>query len=108
MGQTEEGVGPSLRIPASQPRGRPPKQCPAKNSIGNLPPSSLDRDGTDLDGYSTVSETPRSHHQSRKKHGEKWLAPMCLDMPNFKSTDLNVDVTYTLWRFDVQGWLDQY
>ena len=26
----------------------------------------------------------------------------------FKSTDPNVDVTYTLWRFDVQGWLDQY
>ena len=26
----------------------------------------------------------------------------------FKSTDPNADVTYTLWRFDVQGWLDQY
>ena len=26
----------------------------------------------------------------------------------FKSTDPNVDVTYTLWRFDVQGWLGQY
>ena len=22
--------------------------------------------------------------------------------------DPNADVTYTLWRFDVQGWLDQY
>ena len=29
-------------------------------------------------------------------------------MPIFKSTDPNVDVTYTLWRSDVQGWLDQY
>ena len=29
-------------------------------------------------------------------------------MPIFKSTDPNVDVTYTLWRFHVQGWLDQY
>ena len=29
-------------------------------------------------------------------------------MPIFKSTDPNADVTYTLWRFDVQGWLDQY
>ena len=29
-------------------------------------------------------------------------------MPIFKSTDPNTDVTYTLWRFDVQGWLDQY
>ena len=22
--------------------------------------------------------------------------------------DPNMDVTYTLWRFDMQGWLDQY
>ena len=26
----------------------------------------------------------------------------------FKSTDPNADVMYTLWRFDMQGWLDQY
>ena len=26
----------------------------------------------------------------------------------FKLTDPNADVTYTLWRFDIQGWLDQY
>ena len=26
----------------------------------------------------------------------------------FKSTDPNADVTYTLWRFNMQGWLDQY
>ena len=25
-----------------------------------------------------------------------------------KLTDPNVDVTYSLWRFDVQDWLDQY
>ena len=25
-----------------------------------------------------------------------------------KSTDPNADITHTLWRFDVQGWLDQY
>ena len=29
-------------------------------------------------------------------------------MPIFKSTDPNADVTYTMWRFDIQGWLDQY
>ena len=29
-------------------------------------------------------------------------------MPIFKSTDLNVDVMCMLWRFDVQGLLDQY
>ena len=38
----------------------------------------------------------------------KHLTPTCLDMPIFKSTDPNTDVTYTLWRFDLQGWLDQY
>ena len=59
-------------------------------------------------GYSTVSEAPRSRHHNRRRHGEKWLAPVHLDMPIFKLTDPNVDVTYTLWRFDVQGWLDQY
>ena len=29
-------------------------------------------------------------------------------MPIFKSVDPNVDVMYTLWRFDMQGWMDQY
>ena len=29
-------------------------------------------------------------------------------MPIFKSTNPNADVAYILWRFDVQGWLDQY
>ena len=29
-------------------------------------------------------------------------------MPVFKSMDPNADVMYTLWKFDVQGWLDQY
>ena len=29
-------------------------------------------------------------------------------MPIFKSTDPNADVMYTLWKFDMQGWLDQY
>ena len=105
MGQTEEGVSPFLRTPASWPRGRPPKQHPTQNSARNSPPSSLERDGMDSDGYSTMSETPRSRHQNRRRHGEKWLAPTQLDMPISKSTDLNTDVTYTLWKFDVQaGW----
>ena len=108
MGQMGEGVGPSLRIPVSQPRGRPPKQCPTRDGDGNSLSSSPKRDGVDSDGYSTISETPRSHHHNRGRHGEKQLAPAHLDMPIFKLTDLNVDITYTLWRFDVQGWLDQY
>ena len=76
--------------------------------MGNSPPSSLDRDGADSERYSMVSNTPSSHRHRRKRHGEKWLVPVRLDMPIFKLTDPNADVTYTLWRFDVQGWLDQY
>ena len=74
----------------------------------NLLPSSPDRDGMGSDGYSRVNKAPSSHHRRRKWQGEKRLAPACLDMPIFKLTDPNTDVTYTLWRFDVQGWLDQY
>ena len=31
-----------------------------------------------------------------------------LDMPIFKSTDPGVEVTYTLWHFDVDAFLEQY
>ena len=33
---------------------------------------------------------------------------MRLNLPIFHSTDANADVTYEIWCFDVQGWLDQY
>ena len=33
---------------------------------------------------------------------------MRLDMPIFKLTDPEVEVTYTLWRFDVDAFLEQY
>ena len=108
MGQLEEGGSHSLRVPSSRPRGRSSKQCPAKDGTRNLPLSSPDRDGADSDGYSRVSKAPSSCCHRRKWCGEKWLAPAHLDMPIFKSTDPNTDVTYTLWRFDVQGLLDQY
>ena len=29
-------------------------------------------------------------------------------MPMFKTIDLNTDVMYTIWKFDIEGWLDQY
>ena len=29
-------------------------------------------------------------------------------MPIFKTIDPNVDVMYTIWKFDVEGWLNQY
>ena len=56
MGQIEEGGGHVPRVPASQQRRRPHKECPSKDGTGNLPPSSPDRDGADSDGYSTVSK----------------------------------------------------
>ena len=108
MGQIEEGDGHVPRAPASQPRGRCPKACPMKDGTGNLPPSSPDRGGIDSDGYSMVSEAQSTLHCRRKQQGEKCLAPAHLDMLIFKSTDPNVDVMYTLWWFNVQGWLDQH
>ena len=41
---------------------RPSKQCSTQNGGGNSLLSSPERDGTELDGYSTISEMPRSHH----------------------------------------------
>ena len=31
-----------------------------------------------------------------------------INLPIFHFTDANVDLTYEIWHFDVQGWLDQY
>ena len=39
---------------------------------------------------------------------EKCLVPAKLDLPIFKSTDSSTDIMYTIWRFDVQSWLEQY
>ena len=64
----------------------------------------------DSDGYSTARETVghwhrcRGHRRSREK---KQLAPTRLDMPIFKSTDPGAEVMYTLWRFDVDAFLEQ-
>ena len=78
---------------------------------GSSPPSSLDRGAPDSNGYSTASETMghwqrcRGHRGSREK---KRLVPARLDMPIFKSTDPGAEVTYTLWRFNVDAFLKQY
>ena len=34
--------------------------------------------------------------------------PAKLDLPIFKSTDPSTEVMYTIWRFDIQSWLEQY
>ena len=80
-------------------------------SGGGLPPSSPDRGAPDSDGYSTASETAgcRCRHRGHRGNRErKRLASTRLDMPIFKSTDLGAEVTYTLWHFDVDAFLEQY
>ena len=67
-------------------------------------------DGADSDDYLTASERVRWRPQSLKMlvQAERRLAPGRLNLPIFRSTYANVDVTYEIWCFDVQGWLDQY
>ena len=78
---------------------------------GGSPPSSPDRGVVDFGGYSTANEAAghrchcRGHRGSREK---KWLAPARLDMLIFKSTNPGVEVTYKLWCFDVDTFLEQY
>ena len=96
---------------AVQPCGRPPKSQCTMVGGGGLSPSSPDRGVPDSDGYSTASETMGHQHRCRGHRGSrkrKWLAPARLDMPIFKSTNLGVEVTYMLWRFDVDAFLKQY
>ena len=92
-------------------RGRPPKfQCTTVGG-GGSPPFSPDRGVPDSDGYSTASETTGHRHRCRGHGGSrerKRLAPARLDMPIFKSTDPGAEVTYMLWRFDVDAFLEQY
>ena len=96
---------------ATQLHGRPLKsQCTMVNG-GGLPPSSPDREVPDPDGYSTASETVGHRHRCRGCRGSrerKRLVPTRLDMPIFKSTDLGPEVTYTLWHFNVDAFLEQY
>ena len=96
---------------AVQPCGRPPKSQCITVGRGGSPPSSPDRGVPDSNGYSTASETVGHQHRCRGCRGSrerKWLAPMRLDMSIFKSTNPGVEVTYTLWCFDVDAFLKQY
>ena len=97
------------KAPASRPRGRPLKKArPVKKVPANSPPSSPDRGGADSDATSTASETLYCSRPWQRHRREKCLAPAKLDLPICKSTDSSADVTYTIWRFDVQSWLEQY
>ena len=108
LGSAEDNEGnKSARSITARLLGRPPKAQPMVGGGGNSPPSSPEQEGADSDGYFTVSEAPGGWCRRRRCRNEKCLAPACLNMI-FKSTDPNVDVTYTLWIFNLQGWLDQY
>ena len=99
------------RTGAARLHGRPPKsQCTTVGG-GGLAPSSLDRGAPDSDWYSTASETTGHWHRCRGHRGsreKKWLAPARLNMLIFKLTDPGAEVTYTLWCFNVDAFLEQY
>ena len=96
-------------VPVSRPRGRPPKKvCPVKEVPANSPPSSPDRGGADSDVKSMVSEMSYRSRPQQRHRREKRLVPAKLDLPIFKSKDPSADITYTIWRFDIQSWLEQY
>ena len=91
--------------------GWPPRSPCTIVDGGGSPPSSLERGALYSNGYSTASETAGHQHRHRGHRGsreKKWLAPATLDMPIFKLTDLGAEVMYTLWRFDMNAFLDQY
>ena len=76
---------------------------------GGSPPSSPEWPrGADSDDYSTASESGEGRRYRRCQRAERRLAPARLNLPIFRSTDANADVTYKIWHFNVQGWLDQY
>ena len=95
----------------ARPHGRPPRTWCTTVGEGGSPPSSQDRGVPDSDRYSTASETVGHWHRCRGHRGSrerKWLVPVRLDMPILKSTDQWLEVTYTLWCFNVYAFLEQY
>ena len=76
---------------------------------GGSPPSSPEHPGgVDSDDYSTAIKSGGGCRCKRCQQVERRLAPARLNLSIFHSTDANADVTYDIWHFDVQGWLDQY
>ena len=55
-----------------------------------------------------ASESGEGHRHRRHWWTERRLALAGLNLPIFRSTDANADVTNEIWCFDVQDWLDQY
>ena len=96
-------------VPVSRPRGRPLKKVhPVREAPASSPPSLPDRGGADSDAMSMVSEMSYRSRPQQRHRREKHLVPAKLDLPLFKPMDSSTDVTYTIWRFDIQSWLEQY
>ena len=55
-----------------------------------------------------ASESGEGRRHKRHQWAERRLALARLNLPIFHSTDANANVTYEIWHFDVQSWLDQY
>ena len=90
-------------------------RCPTKMRLtpgggggSSLPSSPEHPGGADSDDYSTASESGGGCRCQRCWQAERRLAPARLILPIFHSTYANADVTYEIWCFNVQGWLDQY
>ena len=81
---------------------------PGGGGGGSLPSSPECPGRADSDGYSTASESGGGCRHQRCWQAERRLAPARLNLPIFHFTDANADVTFEIWHFDVQGWLDQY
>ena len=111
--ETQEGVTEqeTPRTNAARPRRCQVKTKPAPGGGGgggSLPSSPEQPGGADSDDYSMASESGEGRRNRRHQRAERKLAPARLNLPIFRSTDANADVTYEIWRSDVQGWLDQY
>ena len=97
------------RVNVARPCRRQTKAKPAPGGGGGSLPSSPEcPGGADSDDYSMASESGEGRRHRRHRRAERRLAPSRLNLPIFRSTDANADVTYEIWHFDVQGWLDQY
>ena len=84
------------------------KVRPMLGGGGSSPSSPEHPGGVDSNDYSTASESGGGCRCQRHWQVERRLAPARLNLPVFRSTDVNADLTYEIWCFDVQGWLDQY
>ena len=83
--------------------------CSKRRRRGGSPHSSLEcPGGADSNDYLMASKSGEGHRHRRCRPAERRLALARLNLPIFHSTDVNTDVTYEIWRFNVQGWLDQY